>query len=341
MSLRPTFLFLILSIGSTLPAAACDLNVRLVDNRLEWDRYIGAFSYKVTESRDEFFTETNYIVYSTAFAIPHRVSEATHFWYRIDAQFDPDHQIDGSCHGAIEFTLQPDPQFRRMTRKAIVPIAGSTVGANGAHFRTSLQMMSNLGGQRGRIVFHPAGNASDSDRSIRYAFDHVRQTLQWDDVVAATGASGIGSLDIIPDDDSEPAAPTITVRHYTDAASGTFGSFEPAVLPFDFLRPPPMTIAVPDAQFRLNVGFRTLTATTVQALIYDATGTLRGLTILTLPADYFTLMPIAQLIADARTGDTITFFCKGSVVPFYTITENATNDPAVFVPRSVASSFVE
>ncbi len=320
---------------------ACDLNVRVAGNRLEWDRYIGASSYKVTESRDEFNSETNYAVYTTSFTIPHRVSEATHYWYQVDAQFDPQYQIDGACHGAIEMTLPPDPQFRRMTRKAIVPIAGSAAGANGAHFRTSLQLLSNAGGQRGRIVFHPSGLASDSDPSIRYAFSGLRQQLEWDDVVAAIGAGGIGSLDIVPDDDSEPAVPMVIARHYTDAAPGTFGSFESAVAPFDFLRAPAMTVTIPDAHFRLNIGFRTLTATTVQALIYDAKGQLRGLKSLILPGDYFTLVPASQFASGLSTGDTITFQCDGSAIPFYTITENVTNDPAVFIPRPFPSKFIE
>ncbi len=316
---------------------ACDLHVRQTSNRLEWDRYIGAIGYKVTESLDEFRHETNYPVNTTSFTIPHRVSESTHFWYQVDAVFDPNVQIDGACHGAIEFTLQPDPQFRRMTRKAIVPIAGSTAGANGAHFRTSLQMTATAGNQHGRIVFHPAGIASDNDPSIRYSLGGVLQTLQWDDIVTAVGSSGIGSLDIVPDDDAEPTTPSVLARHYADASSGTFGSFESAVLPIDFLVPPRMTVTVPNARFRLNVGFRTLTATEVQALLYDTSGKLRGLKTLSLPADEFTLMPASDVIP----GETIVFLCAGSAIPFYTMTENATNDPAVFVPQAVASRFVE
>ena len=204
---------------------------------LEWDRYVGALSYLVTESPDDFVTTKSYDIPVTTFKIPHRVSEVQKFSYRVETRFESDQVIDGVCRGAVELTMQPDPEFRRMTRKVIVPIVGSTVGATGAKFRTSLRITSNAGQQRGRIVFHPAGQASDSDPSMPYVFDHIKETFAWDDIVETLGASGIGSLDIIPDDKSEPAAPTVLARHYTDASTGTFGSFEPAVLPFDFLSP--------------------------------------------------------------------------------------------------------
>lgn len=51
----------------------------------------------------------------------------------------------------------------------------------------------------GRIVFHPTGrSASPDDPGIRYTVeqDGIRA---WDDVVAAMGAAGLGSIDIDPD----------------------------------------------------------------------------------------------------------------------------------------------
>jgi hypothetical protein len=325
---------------------ACDLNVRALPRpdvavSLQWDRYIGAQSYLVTESPDDFVTTRAYSVPGTTFVIPHRVSETTKFSYRVDAAFDPEHVIDGACHGEISVTVQPDAQFRKMVRKVIVPIVGSTIGANGAKFRTSLQMTSNAAQQRGRIVFHPAGTANESDPSIPYVFGGIRQTLVWDDIVAAAGGSGIGSLDIIPDDDAEAAPPVVLARHYTDATSGTYGSFEPAVAPFDFLSPASFIIAAPDPHFRLNLGFRTFTGSTVTALVFDKTGHIKALKALPLPADYFTLFPASQLTGDLASGETITFTFSGSLIPFYTLTENGTSDPAVVIPRPSSSKFVE
>ena len=342
--MRPIAL-LTLFLAPALLAAPCDLNVRAVPAdapvSLEWDRYIGAQSYLVTESPDDFVTTKSYDVPATAFKIPHRVSEATKFSYRVEARFEPDQVLDGACSGAIEVTLKPDPEFRRITRKVIVPIVGSVIGATGAKFRTSLRITSNAGQQRGRIVFHPAGQGSDADPSIRYVFDHARQTFAWDDIVEAIGATGLGSLDIIPDDDGEPLAPTVLARHYTDASTGTFGSFEPAVLPFDFITPSSFTVDAPDPRFRLNLGFRTLTAALVQVLAFDNTGHVKSLKTFPLPADYFTLVPASQLVGELAAGETFTLSFSGSVIPFYTLTENGTNDPAVVIPRPLPSRFVQ
>jgi hypothetical protein len=327
----------LLLLASAANAAPCNLSARVVSATppasIGWDKYIGASSYHVTESRDDFLTTRTYLAMNAAFAIPHRVSEPTKFQYRIEALFDPTTQIDGGCRGSVELTLTPDAEFRRITRKAIVPIVGSVVGATGARFRTSLRLTSNAGNQRGRIVFHPAGPASDSDPSIRYAFEGLRKTLSWDDIVNAIGASGIGTLDIIPDDDAEPAPPTIVARHYTEGPNGgTFGSFEPAVVPFDFLAPPQMTITIPDPRFRINVGFRTITSSSVQALIFDASGQVRALKSLNLGKETLTFAAASQLFGELAVGETVSMSFDGSVVPFYTITENATNDPAVIVP---------
>lgn len=324
---------------------ACDLNVRAhtteLPSSLEWDRYIGALSYLVTESSDGFVTTRTYEVPTTTFIIPHRVSEVTKFSYRVEVHFEPDQVIDGSCRGAIEIALKPDPQFRKMTRKVVVPIAGSVVGATGAKFRTSLRITSTAGQQRGRIIFHPAGQASDSDPSIAYSFERIKQSFAWDDIVQAIGATGVGSLDIVPDDDAEPSAPTVLARHYTDAPNGTFGSFEPAVQPFDFLAPPSFTLTPPDPGFRLNIGLRTLTATTMSALIFDSAGHVKDLRTTAYPADYFALIPSTQLVGELAPGETFTLSFAGSVIPFYTLTENGTNDPAVVIPRTFGSTFVQ
>jgi hypothetical protein len=295
----------------------------------------------VTESRDDFTTTRTYLASKESFTIPHKVSEETRYWYRVDALFDPTVQIDGACTGFTDFVLKPDPEFRRMTRRVIVPIAGSTTGANSARFRTSLRLTSTTASQHGRIVFHPAGQARVTDPSIGYEFTGLRQTLAWDDIVAAMGTTGIGSLDIIPDEDAAPAPPIVLTRQFTDSGSGTYGEFQSAVAPFDFLSPSGFTVVVPDTHFRVNLGFRTLTATTVQALIYTLGGQLRALKTATYPADYFTLIPASQLLGDVAAGETFTLSFDGSVIPFYTLTDNGTNDPAVVIPRPTSSKFVQ
>src|SRR5262245_61925366 len=87
-------------------------------------------------------------------------------------------------------------------KKGIIPLVGSTAGLNGASFKTSLRIEA-ISDAYGKIVFHPLGQvARDDDPSIPYSFPHVvspiTDYIQFDDIVAAMGQSGLGSLDIIP-----------------------------------------------------------------------------------------------------------------------------------------------
>src|SRR4051794_34685895 len=163
-NMRPIALLILFLAPAVL---ACDLNVRAhtteLPSSIEWDRYIGAFSYLVTESSDGFVTTRTYEVPTNSFTIPHRVSEVTKFSYRVEAHFETDQVIDGSCRGAIELALRPDPQFRKMTRKVIVPIVCSVVGATGAKFRTSLRITSTTGQPLGEDA-RPAGTGGVARR---------------------------------------------------------------------------------------------------------------------------------------------------------------------------------
>src|SRR5258708_32703499 len=88
-------------------------------------------------------------------------------------------------------------------KKGIIPVVGSTSGANGASFKTSLHIAA-VPGAHGRIVFHPFGTiARDDDPSIPYSFAEnvhaLADFLQFDDIGAALGQSGLGTLATIPD----------------------------------------------------------------------------------------------------------------------------------------------
>src|SRR2546429_7497181 len=85
---------------------ACDLNVRAntteLPSSIQWDRYVGALGYLVTESSDDFVTSKTYEVPGNSFTIPHRVSEVTKYAYRVEVTFEPGQVTDGSCRGAVE-----------------------------------------------------------------------------------------------------------------------------------------------------------------------------------------------------------------------------------------------
>ncbi|HEX7421236.1 MAG TPA: hypothetical protein VF505_15205 [Thermoanaerobaculia bacterium] len=321
--------------------AICPLNVRFTDNppTLVWDNVSGATSYEIQESFDN-ITSRNYQTDSSPFVIQRRSSSDVKVSYIVTAILPSSilslDATSEACRESAVMTLKSDPVFRALTRKAVIPIAGSGPGANGGHFKTALTLSATGAGERGRVIFHPAGSAArPDDPSIPYVFNEgVGQELKFDDVVAAMGQSGVGSLDIVPDEGASDVIPAVDARLYNDTTAGTFGTSAPALPPFDFLQAPTLTISVPasDSPFRVNAGLRTLTDTRAIALVYGTNGRLRTFRNLAWPADYTILGPIAQVIGvPVDPGESVSIFFEGAAIPFYTRTENRTNDPELFV----------
>ncbi|GAC1399742.1 MAG: hypothetical protein NVSMB68_14960 [Thermoanaerobaculia bacterium] len=335
--------------------AVCPLNIRFVEDppSIVWDNIAGAKSYEVQESFDNFVSSRNYFVQSSPFAIHRRASAAVKAYYSVIASLPSNALSVGplveACTEAIEVTLRPDAAFRALTRKVVVPLVGSGPGANGGRFKTALTLTATTPLQRGRIVFHPAGLAGRADDpSIAYSFGSAGEVKEFDDIVPTLGASGIGSLDIVPEEGVSDVVPAVEARLYNDTAGGTFGTSAKAILPFDYLQAPPLMLQVPAAgsQFRLNAGLRTLSAAHAKALIYGVNGRLRKVRDLDWPADFMTLGTVSQLIGEPLAeGESVSLFFDGAVIPFYTRTENRTNDPELFIAPQVRSlnvgSFVE
>lgn len=339
---------------STTALAVCPLNLKFADNppRIVWDD-VGAKTYEVQESFDNFATSRNYFVDSPPFVIRRRVSGNVAAVYTVTALLESNVLSVGAesegCTESVKVTLKADAAFRELTRKAVVPVVGSGAGANGGRFRTSLKLTAADIGSRGRIVFHAAGSvAGPNDPAIAYAFDSIGDVKELDDVVEAMGQTGIGSLDIVPDEGASDVLPNIEVRLYDDTVAGTFGTMAPALLPYDFLQAPTMTLEVPPAgaAFRVNAGVRTLTDTRATALIYGTSGHLRDFRSLFWPAGTTTLGTISQFIGTpVGAGESVTLFFEGAAIPFFTRTENGTNDPELFIPprdrAANVGSFVE
>jgi hypothetical protein len=328
--------------------AACTLNLHLADAQtIAWNSIAGINTYQVQESIDNGATSRNYLITAPTFKINRRASDDAKILYIVTAFLDTSAASVGpaadGCTERLSVTVKGDPQFRALTRKAIVPIVGSGPGAFGGRFKTSLSLTANGPDQRGRLVFHPNGSiASASDPSIPYSFDSgLGQTIVFDDVVARIGQSGIGSLDIVPDPEAASTVPTIEARLFNDTPSGTFGTSTPAFFPFDFLQAPPVVFRVPGSDFRINVGIRTLEAVSARVLIYDLGGRLRDFVDLSWPAGLTISGPLNQIIGrNVAAGEQVQMFFTGAAIPFYTRTENRTNDPELFVARPEQSTTV-
>ena len=323
----------------TLPAAAaefCDLDLRYQNGEVRWKSIAGAVRYTVLETygglKPPFYYSTN----RTFVTVDHKASDPMTVRYVVTAEVEPGVRISAAgwsdaCTAPLDVAIPADPVFRKYTRRAIVPAVGSTPGAFGGQFKTAVELRG-AANEHGRLVFHPAGRpASETDPSMPYNFTETRVIVR-DDIVAALGQQGLGWLEIIPDADSVDRIPEVSVRLYNDTSMGTFGTYTSPVLPYDYLRPSAMQVRVPDARFRVNIGITTLTATSVQAIIRRADGRLDGLRTLNFPAGWMELKAATDFIGAAlQPGDQVTLSFSGSAVPFYTITENQTNDPTLVV----------
>ena len=342
MRLPALLTFLLLA---ALPAAAefCDLDLRYQNGEVRWKAIPGALRYTVLETYGGLKPPFFYSTTRTFVTVDHRATEAMNVRYIVTAEIEEGVRIQAitwrdACTGTIDVPIGVDAEFRKFTRRAIVPVVGSTPGAFGGQFKTAIELRGALN-EHGRIVFHPAGKvAADDDPSIPYAFTNTRAIVH-DDIVAVMGQKGIGSLEIIPNADSVDRIPEVSVRLYNDTSMGTFGTYAAPVLPYDYLQPAGMQVRVPDARFRLNFGIRTLAATTVEAIVRRADGRLDGLHTLRFPAGWMEMKSAADFIGAAlNPGDQVTLSFNGAAVPFYTITENATNDPTLVIAPANGTS---
>lgn len=345
--LRPgLFSAVVLSSFATLTAAAnpCNLDLRYESGELRWNSIAGVDQYQVLESFDEFATSRGTKTLKSAFPVTRRSSAPVNAYYQVTAEFVVGTRAQAvasidTCTARLTVKLPADPALRDMTRMAVLPIAGSTPGAAGAKFKTSLTLRGVS--LKGRLVFHPVGRtALPSDASLPYTLGATSAPLVFDDIVAAMGQTGLGSIDVIPDADSDGRVPRIEARMFNETAGGTFGTFAPAVLPYQYLHPGAVQVQIPEGnRFRVNLGIRTLTATNATALIYGADGRLRDFTELSFPAQYTVMATAADFIRKPIVpGDSVTLTFSGSAIPFYTITDNSTNDPTLVVPPARAQS---
>lgn len=324
-------------------ANACVLSLRYEEGEIRWKAVAGAERYQLQESFNDFSTSRNYFTEGHSFKVEHRVTAPTLVHYRVTAELSTLVASVAAtslpaCTATIDVQLLPDAELRSLTRRIVFPLVGSTPGAFGGRFKTYLKLTGSYPMQKGRIVFHQAGRAaSDSDPSIPYELKALGETREFDDIVATMGQSGIGSLDLIPDEGSEPVVPLAEARLYNDTPAGTFGTQAFPAFPADYLRPASLRLAPPDSRFRMNVGFRTLTEAKVFILINGADGRLRDFRELRFPAGWMQMTGASELAgSELKVGETMTLNFTGTVVPFYTLTENRTNDPTLIVadPRT-------
>ena len=219
-----------------------------------------------------------------------------------------------------------------------IPVVGSTPGAFESFFKTSLQLLNpGPSTSTGRLVFHPAGTSGDpSDPSLSWTLQ-PGQLVSYDDVVAALGESGLGSIDVYVGQ-GQPV-PIIITRIFDDAGEdGTSGFTEPLFLPSDlpdqgsgFLIGPSDT-----SHFRYNIGIRTLDApVSVTATVRDSDGNILHSVTRNYRSNYFLQTSAADFL-DFSLGDDQSIeiaFTGGGLIVYGATVDNVTNDAsAQFLP---------
>ncbi|HEV7920606.1 MAG TPA: hypothetical protein VGR02_07435 [Thermoanaerobaculia bacterium] len=327
---------LLFVVGATAHAA-CTVNVHSEVTRggwprVFWDPVPGAESYHVEILRKSEHVRSEDLTEPTV-DVRFQAATRTALTYRITAVNDSDPSFT-ACSAAIDVTVQGDPAFGRLTRRLILPVAGSAPGANGAFFRTSLKLIGTFPGERGRVIFHRAGTyPSSNDPSLTYNFN-VGGEAFYDDVVAAMGQSGIGYLEIVPDEGTIGYMPRIEARVYNDSPDGTFGTFEDAVNPVDFLGSANVAIYAPESRFRMNLGFIAQGPTygIIVATAADGQNVSRQIQ---LEPGTSILASVRDLVGvDPEPGSVVRVVTLNgsSAIVYYTFTDNSTNDPQIFVP---------
>jgi hypothetical protein len=222
-------------------------------------------------------------------------------------------------------------------REGVIPVAGSAAGAFGSNFRTSVSLAN---GRRdtitGRLVFHPTGRAGlPSDPSVPYTLDNST-AVSFNDIVAALGATGLGSVDLIT---TSSYRPIVTARVFDDrGATGTSGFTEELFDPSEALLPSEtdsFSIPVDTTNFRMNLGVRTLDLpTTVRFTLVSAAGGTASPVERTYLQNSFEQIGATVVLGPLFAGGAIRArIIEGSAFVYASTTDNRTNDSSAQFSR--------
>lgn len=222
--------------------------------------------------------------------------------------------------------------------RAIIPVAGSLPGSRGSYFRTSLRLFNGSSSiSSGSVIFYPRGKFSDADAaSLPYSLA-PGQSIGYDDVVAAMGRTGLGTLDIVADHGRLPIA---YARLFNDHGNGgTSGMSVDGIRPIDAQSKGERTVLFVPADLdasRFNIGLRTLAdGATLALTVADANGSVIGETTRSFPANFFDQQGAESLFGSKLTGSESLMIevREGSAIIYGAATDNTTQDPTLQFAR--------
>jgi hypothetical protein len=225
----------------------------------------------------------------------------------------------------------------------VIPVAGSTPGALGSFFKTSLQLHNPRSETiAGRFVFHPQGSPGKAGDPF---FDYViaaGETIAISDLLPAMGESGLGSLDLAT---AEGHMPVTMIRIYNDGGpAGTTGMSQEVILDREILHPGQtgVLIAPPSfAEARFNIGVRSLAdGVSLTLTVRRSDGGVVHTAVRSYPPDYFEQRSAVEFVGVTLSGnDTVALHIEsGSAVIYGATTDNITQDPSLQLARTVDSA---
>ena len=259
------------------------------------------------------------------------------------------------CAQDFQVLLDRDQGLARNATRMIIPVAGSVRGANNSVFKTRVVIENRWSDPiTGKLVFHPAGTpGSSSDPSLAYSLP-AGAFIAYDDVVESLHASGLGSLDVIPDAVGSGVYPEPVVR--ADVISlapggGEYSASLPVVTSTSayegaVLGSPRFLVEAPRNK-RLAVGVRSLAdPVTVSAFLLTPERNTRARTTRSYAAESYEQTSLSTWFDDQQQpGDTIEFvisrtsgqeWVSGAII-FIAETDNVTNDLTILTPQTIGT----
>jgi hypothetical protein len=217
----------------------------------------------------------------------------------------------------------------------VLPVVGSTRGAFNSLFKTELQLNNRSASVvRGRMVYRAQGEVGTAQNIVLPYELLPHETKYYEDVVAALGQSGLGSMDFYA---TEGQLPTAVARAYNDGGEeGTTGATVRLVRSTRALRVgDAVSLLVPADlhSFRFNIGARALgDGARIRVLVRGENGIVRHTSAETTMApnlfqqrtgDAFAGV---QLLSNESVGIEV---LEGAVVVYGTSIDNRTNDSSI------------
>ncbi|HEX2834892.1 MAG TPA: hypothetical protein VHW00_17900 [Thermoanaerobaculia bacterium] len=341
----------VLLFGAIELYADCTVNLKAASERsgrryiISWDPVPGADTYVLEESFDNFRTVQQQTIVDQApenlrRQFDYQASADTRVKYRLTAYASGFAAPLSPCTATKEVTYSPDATFRRVVQKSVIPLVGSTAGLNGSQFKTSVRLRATQNDQRGDLILRRVGIPGTSrDPRLTYSLARKGDVLYFDDIVAAFGQTGLGSVDIVPDETAggRMTVPFAEVRLFNVTPGGTFGTTESQTQPFhwstDVSLNRQLSVTVPKDDLRLNLGVRSFSGSIIVIGVWRGNKSVSS-NVLSPSGDSILFGSAKDISAfnDLQPGDVIRFTGSGTFVPMYTLTDNKTNDPALFIP---------